>query len=89
MSPCYLQDSVAIHFTWKPDWQAVQRVLPLIEERLAPYGARPHWAKLFTMPPVRLRTLYERLPDFRNLLLRCDPEGKFRNDFLDAYVLGD
>lgn len=89
MSPCYLQDSVAIHFTWKPDWQAVQRVLPLIEERLAPYGARPHWAKLFTMPPARLRTLYERLPDFRNLLLRCDPEGKFRNDFLDTYVLGD
>ncbi|MEC0372282.1 FAD-binding protein [Paenibacillus chibensis] len=86
MSPCYRQDSVAIHFTWKPDWIAVQKVLPMIEECLTPFEARPHWAKLFTMPPSRVRSLYERLPDFRELVRRCDPEGKFSNVFLNKYV---
>lgn len=89
MSPCYRQDSVAIHFTWKPDWTAVQKVLPMIEECLAPFDARPHWAKLFTMAPSRVRSLYERLPDFRELVRRCDPVGKFSNDFLSKYVTID
>ncbi|MFC5649501.1 FAD-binding protein [Paenibacillus solisilvae] len=87
MSPCYKQESVAVHFTWKPNWEAVSQVLPIIEEQLAPFEARPHWAKLFTMPPARLQSLYEKLPDFRQLLLRCDPQGKFRNDFLKTYIM--
>ncbi|TVY11015.1 FAD-binding protein [Paenibacillus cremeus] len=88
MSPCYQQDSVGIHFTWKANWEAVQQVLPLIEEKLAPFQARPHWAKLFTMPYSRLQSLYEKLPEFQQLLLRYDPEGKFRNDYLNRYIMG-
>jgi len=88
MSPCYQRDSVGIHFTWKADGEAVRRVLPLIEERLAPFQARPHWGKLFTMPPGQVQALYERLPDFRELVARCDPEGKFRNDWLREYITG-
>ncbi|KPV43965.1 FAD-binding protein [Alicyclobacillus ferrooxydans] len=87
MSPCYKQDSVAIHFTWHPDWEAVRHVLPLIEEQLAPYHARPHWGKLFTMSPAHVQSLYDKLPDFQHLLLQCDPEGKFRNEFLNEYVM--
>jgi xylitol oxidase len=87
LSPCYKQDSVAIHFTWKADWEAVRQLLPLIEQQLEPFGARPHWGKLFTMPPARVQSLYERLPDFRRLALQCDPHGKFRNELLDTYVL--
>jgi xylitol oxidase len=86
MSPCYKQDSVGIHFTWKPDWAAVQQVLPIIENELAPFHARPHWAKLFTMPPARLQSLYEKMPDFRQLLLHHDPHGKFCNGFLSTYI---
>ena len=86
MSPCYQQASIAIHFTWKKDWEAVQTVLPLIEEKLAPLSARPHWAKLFTMSPTRLQSLYEKLPDFRQLLQDYDPHGKFRNAFLNQYI---
>ncbi|WP_274361926.1 FAD-binding protein [Paenibacillus thermotolerans] len=89
MSPCYKQDTAAFHFTWKPDWEAVRQVLPAIEEQLAPFGARPHWGKLFTMPPARLHSLYEKLPDFRELLLRYDPQGKFRNAFMEKYIMGD
>ena len=83
MSPCYKRPSMAIHFTWKPEWPAVEKVLPMIEEQLAPFDARPHWAKLFTMSPSRLQSLYSKLPDFRQLLKLYDPDGKFRNDFLN------
>lgn len=86
MSPCYEQDCVAVHFTWKQDWDAVQHVLPRIEQRLASFEARPHWGKLFTMQPAHLQSLYQKLPEFRQLLSSHDPTGKFRNAFLDKYI---
>lgn len=86
MSPCYGQDSVAIHFTWKQDWEAVRQVLPLIEERLEPFGARPHWGKLFAMSPTKLQSLFPKLQHFRKLAREYDPHGKFRNDYLDTYL---
>src|SRR6202162_1283084 len=49
MSPCYEQPCVTIHFTWKQDWPAVSKLLPVIEKELAPFKARPHWGKLFTI----------------------------------------
>ena len=86
LSPSYAQASVCLHFTWRPDWPAVSALLPVIEARLAPFGARPHWGKLFTLPPAQLRPLYPRLPDFQRLAARLDPAGKFRNAFVDAYL---
>lgn len=86
MSPCYRQDSIAIHFTWKNDWEAVRRVLPIIEGQLRPFHARPHWGKLFVMTPEQLQSQYEKLRDFRELLKQYDPQGKFRNAFLDKYI---
>jgi alditol oxidase len=86
MSPCYQQDCVALHFTWKLNWPEVQKLLPLIEAQLAPFNPRPHWGKLFTIPPAQLQALYPKLPDFQQLLRRYDPQGKFRNDFLDTYI---
>ena len=88
MSPCYQRACMAIHFTWKKDWEGVKNVLPRIEDGLAAFNARPHWAKLFTMSPAHLQSLYEKLPDFRQLLQRYDPQGKFRNRFLDQYIFG-
>jgi xylitol oxidase len=89
MSPCYHQPSVTIHFTWKQDWPAVQKLLPLIEKELAPFHAKPHWGKLFTMSSAHLAALYEKLPAFRQMLKQYDPAGKFRNDFLDTYIFGN
>ena len=88
LSPCYGQACVALHFTWIKDWDAVKQLLPLIEEQLAPFQARPHWGKLFTLPPAQVRALYERMSDFRTLLRDYDPQGKFRNAFLDTYIFG-
>ncbi|MDB5109403.1 MAG: FAD-binding protein, partial [Mucilaginibacter sp.] len=83
MSPCYNQDSVGIHFTWKQNWPEVQKILPVIEQALAPFQAKPHWGKLFTMSPQVLQAGYEKLPDFKKLIAEYDPQGKFSNEFLE------
>ena len=86
LSPNYKRESVAIHFTWKKDWARVEKLLPAIESALAPFEARPHWGKLFTMSPRHLRSLYPRFPDFQALVQAQDPTGKFRNEFLENYL---
>jgi alditol oxidase len=86
MSPCRNQASVTIHFTWKPEWDKVKEILPLIENQLAPFNARPHWGKLFTLSPGVLASRYEKLPDFKKLVAAFDPNGKFRNEFLNSTI---
>jgi len=86
LSPSYKQDSVAFHFTWQDKWEKVQQILPLIEAQLEPFQAKPHWGKLFTTSPAKIQSLYEKMPDFQQLLMKYDPNGKFRNDFLNRYV---
>lgn len=86
MSPAYQQKSVAIHFTWKQEIPEVMALLPLIEKELAPFGARPHWGKIFTIPAKTLRERYPKFEEFRKLAERYDPAGKFRNDFLNRNI---
>lgn len=86
MSTCYKEPRVTIHFTWKQDWPAVSKLLPIIERELAPFDVRPHWGKLFTISPEKLRSSYHKLPDFIELCKQYDPKGKFRNDFLDRNI---
>jgi xylitol oxidase len=86
MSPCYQQPCVTIHFTWKQDWPAVSKLLPVIEKELTPFQARPHWGKLFTMSPQQLHSRYKKLPQFIALTKKFDPNGKFRNAFLNANI---
>ena len=88
MSPAYGRDSVAFHFTWKPDSAAVHRLLARLEAALAPFKPFPHWGKLFTLSPAEVHKRCVRLADFRKLVRSFDPGGKFRNRFLDTYVLG-
>ena len=87
LSPSYRQDSVALHFTWKPLQAEVEAFLPELEAALAPFAARPHWGKLFGIPTAGLAELYLRFDDFRDLVAKRDAEGKFRNAYLDR-VLG-
>ena len=86
MSPCHRRACVGLHTTWRPEWREVIGLLPLIEQKLAPFGAVPHWGKLFTMAPAVLRSRFAKLPDFRELLRQHDPAGKFRNAFLEANI---
>ena len=87
LSPFYQQQSVALHFTWKPMQPEVEAVLPELEEALRPFGARPHWGKLFTPGQYDFAALYPRFEDFRALVQANDPSGKFRNELLDS-ILG-
>jgi xylitol oxidase len=88
MSTCHDRNSMTVHFTWKPDWPAVKKVLPLIEAKLAPFGVRPHWAKMFTMQPSDIQKCYPKLPDYKAMLKHYDPAGKFRNEFLNTTLFG-
>lgn len=87
MSPCSGQPGVGLHFTWKKNWPEVRKLLPKLEMALSPFDARPHWGKLFTMSPDRVRSSYRRLAEFQALVRCYDMAGKFRNAFLDSYVM--
>ena len=86
LSPCYNAPCVAFHFSFKQDWPALKVLLPGLEEALAPYQPRPHWGKLFTIAPEKIRAFYPRIADFRALLHMHDPGAKFRNAFVERYV---
>jgi xylitol oxidase len=89
MSMNYGEDTVGIHFTWKPEPDAIVDMLAQLESVLAPFEARPHWGKLFSAEAAAISPLYERLPDFVRLVDRLDPQGTFRNSWLKARVLGE
>ena len=88
MSTSYGGEAVCIHFTWKPEREAVGEVIVRLEAALAPFGARPHWGKVFEAEAAEIAPLYERLPDFVRLMERLDPRGAFRNSWLEARLLG-
>lgn len=87
LSPCFQRDSVALHFTWTHEQRKLtERVLPALEEALAPFGARPHWGKLFGLTAPEIGALYPRLVDYRALALELDPHGKFANPFVERML---
>ncbi len=81
LSPFCGRDSVGIHFTWRQT-DAVLAFLPELEDAIADLLPRPHWAKLFH----RLPNDIPGLDAFRTLTRRLDPQGKFRNRFLDRLL---
>jgi len=87
LSPAYGRDSVALHFTWVADTDAVLPVVRRVEAALNPYGARPHWGKVFAVPADVVRGRYPRLADFGALVSFLDPSAKFTNAFVRE-VLG-
>jgi xylitol oxidase len=88
MSTAYGGPSVAVHFTWRPDTAGVLAVLGDLEDALAPFGARPHWGKVFLADAAALAPRYPRHADFAALVQRLDPRGAFRNEWLETHVLG-
>lgn len=88
LSPAHGRDSVAFHFTWVADAEAVLPVVRRVETALNPFGPRPHWGKVFAVPAEVLRGRYPRLPDFTALAASLDPSAKFTNTFVRE-MLGD
>lgn len=85
LSPAHGRDSVAFHFTWKPDLDAVRQAVGIVQQALSDLAPRPHWGKVFTYPG-RLDFAYARLDDFDDLRRMLDPQGKFRNEFVARHV---
>ena len=81
LSPFFEQDSITFHFTWSQAPE-VEAAILLVEHALAPFDPRPHWGKLFALPPEYLRRVHPRLGDFLRLRRRLDPQGKFLNRFV-------
>jgi alditol oxidase len=88
MSPQHDGDTLAVHFTWQPQPEAVGRLLPELEAALAPFEARPHWGKLFAAEASTIAARYRRLPDFLDLAERLDPRRAFRNAWFERRILG-
>ena len=86
LSPAHGRDSLAVHFTWRPDPTAVLPVVERIEAVLEPYAARPHWGKVFGTDPGTLAATYPRFDDARRLRRELDPDDVLGNAFLDTYL---
>ncbi|MFJ3383825.1 MULTISPECIES: D-arabinono-1,4-lactone oxidase [unclassified Curtobacterium] len=81
LSPTQGEDVFCIAFTWKKHPEQVAALLPDLEARLAPLGARPHWGKMSSLGPDAVAELYPRLPAFRALVARADPDRTFASAF--------
>jgi xylitol oxidase len=85
MSPQYRADVIGIHFTWQRRQPEVERALFRVESVLRPFGARPHWGKLFLSDAG---SLYPQLEAFQDLRRRLDPRGAFQNAWLERHLDG-
>ncbi|PVZ94070.1 FAD-binding protein [Amnibacterium flavum] len=81
-------ETVAFHFTWQRREPEVRAVVALIEQALAPFRARPHWGKVFTLEATDIRDLYPRFDDFLRLREKYDPEGVFVDAYVERVLLG-
>ena len=88
LSPSFGDDRISIHFSWLRETDAVAALTAEIEEMLLPLGGRSHWGKIIHASAAELVALYPKLPAFRDLAYSYDPNGKFRNEFLDTHVFG-
>lgn len=84
LSPSYGRATVALHFTWINDEDAIRPVVAAMETLLAPYDARPHWGKVFGSATSSIEASYDRWDDFLGLMQSFDPDRKFRNDWTTA-----
>jgi len=78
---------IGIHWTWYPKYRELLEVLPLIEAKLEPLGAKPMFGKLFVMSGDKFERLYGNdLKVFRSLVARHDPKGKFTNPYMKSLL---
>jgi xylitol oxidase len=87
MSTAYDRDCATLHFTWTDNDDDVTAAIPIVEAALSPFQPRPHWGKMHALSPQEIAARFPRIGDFRELCRRHDPDGKFRNSYLDQYVL--
>ncbi|WJL96002.1 D-arabinono-1,4-lactone oxidase [Microbacterium sp. ET2] len=75
---------IAVHRYFREDPTAY---FTAVEQIMLAYDARPHWGKLHSLGADVLRDRYPRFDDFLSVRRALDPDGLFRNEYLDR-VLG-
>lgn len=81
---------IGVHFTWFRKHDQIVKALPQIEKILEPYTVRPHFGKIFSLSGPKFEELFgEDLNVLRSLIVHHDPEGKFRNEFMDKYLFSN
>jgi xylitol oxidase len=83
LSGSYGRETMAIHFTWRNQPEAVDAVLEDVEAALEPFAPRPHWGKVSRVTAAQVTERYPRLGDARALFERLDPDGRFSNERLE------
>lgn len=84
LSPFRDRPSVAFHVTWVSDLDVVRPALAALEDALAPFDPRPHWAKVSTGPHrERFVAGNPGVAAFRALGERLDPGRCFVNPFVE------
>jgi len=86
LSPAYRRDSIWLSM-YNMDRRHWAAQLAKFEAFARDHGGRPHWGKEASVDRSYLLAQYPRLEDFGRLVDRYDPDGKFRNPWLDA-ILG-
>ncbi|HET9121517.1 MAG TPA: D-arabinono-1,4-lactone oxidase [Solirubrobacterales bacterium] len=86
LSPAHDRDTcyIAVHQYQGMAWESYFRS---VESIMDSYGGRPHWGKRHFQTAATLAERYPRFEDFLAARNRLDPEGTFRNQYLDR-VLG-
>jgi len=65
-----------------------RKLFQRFEDILFKHGGRPHWAKAHHLRPETLRKLYPRFDDFIQVLQDVDPQGLFRNEYVQRHLFG-
>jgi FAD-linked oxidoreductase len=86
LSPAHDRDTtyIAVHQFQGMAWESYFRS---VEAIMNEYGGRPHWGKRHFQTAATLAERYPRWEDFLAARSRLDPDGRFRNAYLDR-VLG-
>ena len=82
LSPTLGRDTAYVSVASRQGFKGYERYFQAVESRLgARFGARPHWAKRHWINPV---SLYPGAAEFRRVCQAFDPDGKFRNRFIES-----
>ncbi|OCH88944.1 L-gulonolactone/D-arabinono-1,4-lactone oxidase [Obba rivulosa] len=65
-----------------------KKLFERFEKIMARHGGKPHWAKAHHLGPDTLRQLYSRFDDFIGVLEEVDPNGMFRNEYVQRHLFG-
>ncbi|MFL5907796.1 MAG: D-arabinono-1,4-lactone oxidase [Solirubrobacterales bacterium] len=85
LSPAHDRDTcyIAVHQYQGMAWEGYFRSVEAIMDE---YGGRPHWGKRHFQSAATLAERYPRWEDFLAARDRLDPEGRFRNQYLDRVM---